>query len=110
VRRRRSKFGAVRTNGYASRFESRVADELRASLRPYETLAEQVPIKFACGAKYIADFAIADANGEIVRWVEAKGFVTPVWRLKLRLLRHEFPDIAARLTIVTPPKRGKKSK
>lgn len=110
MRKRRSKFGAIKTNGYASRFESRVADEMRATLRPGETLAEQVSIRFACGARYVCDFAIADANGEIVRWVEAKGFVTPVWRLKLRLLRHEFPDIAARLTIVTPPKRGKKAK
>lgn len=100
MRKRRAKYGAIRTNGYASRFESRVADELRASLRPGETLAEQVPIKFSCGARYVCDFAIADESGEIVRWVEAKGVETSTWRLKLRLLKHEYPDIFEKLDIV----------
>lgn len=110
MKRRRGKYRAIKTGHYASRFEAKVADDLRAALLPGETLAEQIPIRFACGARYVCDFAIADANGEIVRWVEAKGFATPVWRLKLRMLKHEWPDIAAKLTIVTPPKRGKKAK
>jgi hypothetical protein len=105
----RAKYGAIRTNGYASRFESRVADELRAALVPGETLLEQVTIKFQCGAKYVCDFAI-EVDGKITRYVEAKGMPTPVWRLKLRLLKHEHPAIAAMLTIVTPPKSGKKAK
>lgn len=107
-RRKRGKYGAVKTDGYASRFESQVAATVRSSLASGETMIEQVPIRFACGARYICDFAVADANGEIVRYVEAKGFSTPVWRLKLRLLKHERPDIAARLTIVTPTKKARK--
>jgi hypothetical protein len=97
---KRAKYRANRTNGYASRLESRVADSLRAGLAPGESLVEQVPILFACGAKYICDFAIM-RDGAIVRYIEAKGVETPVWRLKLRLLRHEHPQIADVLTIVT---------
>ena len=108
-RRRRGKYGAIKTGKYASRFEAKVAGDLRAALAPGETLGEQIPIRFACGAKYICDFVIADANGEIVRYVEAKGFATTVWKLKLRLLRYEHPDIASKLTIIEPPKRKKRS-
>lgn len=83
-----------------------VAAQQAALLSPGEELAEQIPIVFACGAKYICDFAVVNsATGEIVKWIEAKGFPTPVWRLKLRLLRHEYPDIYARLTVVTPSKK-----
>ena len=103
--RRRNKFGAVKTNGYASRLESKVADKLRAELAVGETLIEQVPIKFACGAKYICDFAIVrNDTGEIVRWIEAKGREMPVWRLKLRLLKHEHPVIYASLTVLRSAK------
>lgn len=103
---RTSKYRAVRTKGYASKFEAKVAADLRAALLPGETLIEQVPIKFACGAKYICDFAVV-VDGKIVRYIEAKGMATPVWRLKLRMLKHEHPDIAGNLTIVTATKRKK---
>lgn len=112
----RAKYRAKRINGYASRLESRVADSLRAGLAPGESLLEQVPISFACGAKYICDFAI-ERDGKVVRYIEAKGVETPVWKLKLRLLRHEHPQIADMLTIVSSKgskpcnaKRGKRSK
>lgn len=109
VRRRRGKYGAVKLDGYASRFEAMVAAQQRALLGDGETLVEQIPIKFACGAKYVCDFAVVK-EGQIVRYIEAKGFPTPVWRLKLRLLKHEYPDIYSRLTIVTPPKKKKRPK
>lgn len=73
---------------------------LRAQLEPGESLLEQVPISFACGAKYVCDFAI-ERDGQIVRYVEAKGVETPVWKLKLRLLQHEHPSIYESLTIVS---------
>ena len=103
--RRRGKYRAIKTNGYASRLEAACAKKLRDALQPGETLIEQVPIKYACGAKYLCDFAIVeDATGEIVRWVEAKGVETAVWRLKLRMLRHEHPGIYERLTIMRSAK------
>jgi hypothetical protein len=109
IRRALNKYRAVRVGQYASRFEATVAAQQRALLQPGETLIEQVPVKFACGAKSVLDFAVVK-DGKIVRYIEAKGFPTPVWRLKLRLIRHEHPDVFAMLTIVTPPKRKKKSK
>ena len=105
MKRRRGKFRAIKTvvgeNVYDSKLEARVAAALEGELRDGETLATQVAVRFACGAMYICDFAIADANGEIVRWVEAKGVEMPVWRLKLRLLKHERPDIYSRLEVIT---------
>ena len=100
-RRRGGKFRAIKTGDYASKLEARVAADLEGELGEGETLATQVPIRFACGAKYICDFAVADANGEIVRWIEAKGVEMPVWRLKLRLLKHEHPGIYSRLEVIT---------
>ena len=101
VRRKRNKFRAQPTNGFASRLESDVADKLARELGAGESLITQVPIQFACGAKYIVDFGIVnDATGEIVRYVEAKGQPLPVWRLKMRLLKYEFPLIYSRLTVI----------
>jgi hypothetical protein len=105
---KKSKYRAVRTGGYASKFEAKVAAELKSKLLPGETLIEQVPIKFACGAKYVCDFAVS-VDGKIVRYVEAKGMVTPIWKLKMRMLRHEHPEIAAALTVISAAKKkGKK--
>ena len=105
--RPRNKFGAIRTGGYASRFEASVAAQQRALLSDGETLIEQVPIKFACGAKYVCDFAVVK-DGRIVRYIEAKGLPTAVWRLKLRMLKHEYPEIHAILEIVRPRQGSKK--
>ena len=105
MRRRRGKYRAIKTVvagvEYASKLEARVAATLEGELRDGETLATQVPVRFACGAVYVCDFAIADSNGEIVRWIEAKGVEMPVWRLKLRILKHERPDIYSRLEVIT---------
>lgn len=108
--RKRNKFRAVRTNGYSSKFESKVAGELeRYCVDNGFTLHEQHKIKFACGAAYICDFVVCSSStGAIVSFVEAKGKETPVWRLKLRMLKHEFPDIHENLTIVFNRNKGGK--
>lgn len=107
MRRRRNKFGAVKTNGFDSRLESRTYDELltatdgfNADLRAVigvdvgDVITKQFPIKFACGAKHIVDFAIWSGDtGELVALVEAKGRSLPVWALKMRLLKHEMPSL-----------------
>lgn len=46
---------------------------------------------------YTPDFWVWEHTGEQY-WVETKGVETPVFRLKMRLFRHVFPD--ARLKIV----------
>ena len=107
---RKSKWSAIkREDGFASKFEAKVFRDLTAALLPGETLITQVPIKFACGAKLVLDFAVV-VDGKIVRYVESKGMETSIWRLKLRMLKHEFPEIANMLTVVTQPKWKKKAK
>ena len=104
----RNKYRAVRTNGYASKFEARVASEVHAlaASRGY-VVEEQVAIKFACGTKYLCDFVMTTSHAS--RWyIEAKGKETPVWRLKLRMLKHEYPEIYEKMVIVYA--RNKKGK
>ena len=111
--RKRNKFRAVKTTVdgkvYASRFESRVAAELeRHCLDNGWTLETQYPVKFACGAKAILDFVVRSEHGTIIWYVEAKGRSLPVWNLKLRMLRHEHPDIYEHLTVVYARNKGGK--
>jgi Protein of unknown function (DUF1064) len=97
-----SKYHAKRTNGYASKKEANRAAELQALARCGAILAlqEQVPFQLlpadpANGYErpliYIADFcyiAPPCANCEVpIRHVEdVKGFRTPVYKLKKRLM------------------------
>lgn len=99
MKRARRKYRNLPTNGFDSRFESSVADRLRFELLPGDELQTQVPIKFACGAKLVIDFAIV-RNGKVHRYVEAKGLETAVYKLKIRMLKHEHPDVFARLEVV----------
>jgi hypothetical protein len=105
--KKKAKYRAIRTGGYASRFEAKVAEQVRAELAPGELMHEQVTVVLGCGAKLVLDFAVS-VDGKIVRYIEAKGMETPVWRLKLRMLRHERPDIAGILQIVTAKPRKKR--
>ncbi len=40
---------------------------------------------------YIPDFRFFDEANKIMRWAEAKGFETDVWRIKRRLWKHYGP-------------------
>lgn len=92
--RYRNKYGAVRTNGYASKHEAEVAAKLHHledcaeihSLRKQVrfTLVEGVP---GCrGIEYVADFVyLDDTNHEHV--CDAKGFKTDVYKLKKRMMK-----------------------
>jgi hypothetical protein len=94
---------------YASKFEARVSAELEAFCAENKwTLEQQHVITFACGAKYLCDFVIRSDAGTVVLYVEAKGKETPVWRLKLRMIKHEHPDIYERLTVVHARNKGGK--
>lgn len=57
-------------------------------LKKIQNLECQPVFRFACGAKYIADFQY-DSNGKKVV-EDVKGFCTAVFNLKRRLLRHEY--------------------
>lgn len=89
---RPSKYGAVRTEGYASKHEAEVARNLRllASRGKIRNFQEQVRIELVPGKGklrpivYVADFVYYGLCG-IRHVVDAKGFRTDVYRLKKRL-------------------------
>lgn len=113
ARKTRNKFRAVKTTvdgvKYDSRFEARVAAELEAFCDANGwTLDRQYPVKFACGAKAILDFVVRSEHGTIIWYVEAKGRSLPVWNLKLRMIRHEHPDVFECLTVVHARNKGGK--
>lgn len=89
-----SKYHAVRTNGYASKKEARVAGELALLHRAGKILdlKEQVPFELVPGRngvrgiKYVADFTWVDAESGLPHIGDAKGMKTPVYALKKKLL------------------------
>ena len=89
-----SKYRAVRTNGYASKKEARVAGELAILARAGKILdlREQVPFVIAKGRNgvrsvtWYADFTWKDADTGIAHVADVKGYKTPVYVLKKRLL------------------------
>ena len=89
---KRSKYGAVRTNGYASKRESEYAGNLAVLERcgKITELREQVRVTLVEGQGkvrpivWVADFVYKDGYG-VVHYVDVKGFRTPVYRLKKRL-------------------------
>lgn len=113
ARKKRNKYRAVKTTvdgvAYASKFEAKVAAELEAHCDANGwVLGRQHPVKFACGAKAVLDFVVLSAAGTIIWYVEAKGRSLPVWNLKLRMIKHEHPDIYEHLTVVHARNKGGK--
>lgn len=88
----RSKYGAIRTGKYASKHEADIAAKLWALERAgnIRDLREQVPFELVKGRNgvkgisYIADFCYIDNEMPVV--ADAKGFRTPVYKLKKKLL------------------------
>ncbi len=97
-----SKYGNRRTNGYASKKEARRAQELRLleaaneitslaeqmrfELIPMQTDAEGKCIERAC--HYIADFVYKDNRLRETVVEDAKGFKTPDYIIKRKLMLH----------------------
>lgn len=93
-----SKYKAVRTNGYASKREANRAAELALLERsayigpvskqlPFELLPKAPELGYKTALRYVADFRYVDLRtGEIVV-EDVKGFKTPVYKLKKRLMR-----------------------
>jgi hypothetical protein len=99
----RNKFGAVRTNGYASKLEARYAADLaaRKAAPDGDVLAwiEQTPIKLPGGTRYVVDFLVFKRDGSW-EFVEVKGKSTDVWKMKMRLMAEAHPELYSRLTVV----------
>ena len=100
--RRQSKYGAVRTGGYDSRGEAARAAELRTLQEAGEIseLREQVPVVVSPdGCKRItlrADFTYIENGREVVE--DFKGFETPEFKLKWKLLRWKRPEAVLRIS------------
>lgn len=93
-----SKYRAVRTNGYASKKEAKRAGELKLleQLGEISDLLKQVKYvlipkdELGKEVSYTADFVYWD-NGQQQTIVEdVKGFRTPVYKLKRRLMWHQY--------------------
>jgi hypothetical protein len=97
-----NKFGAVRTNGYASKREAEYAADLglRKAALNGDVLdwLEQVPIKLP-GCKYVVDFLVLKRDGS-TELVEVKGHETAAWKSKMRALAELRPELFKRLTVV----------
>lgn len=96
MRRAKHKFRAVRTehNGrsYASKAEARYAqflDREKAEGRVLFWLS-QVPIQLPGKTRYVVDFQVFTADGE-VRFVDVKGVETETFRLKKRQVEDIYP-------------------
>lgn len=94
------KYRAKPTNGYASKREAAYADLLLTLKQAGQIIdwLEQVPIKLPGNNKYVVDFMVLDSTG--VRFIEVKGFMTPSFKIKLKLLAESRPEIYNRLEIV----------
>lgn len=96
MKRLRHKFGAVRTerNGrsYASKAEARYADRLAVEQHAGTVLfwLEQVPVQLPGKTKYVVDFLVFDADGN-VRFVDVKGMETPMFVLKKKQVEALYP-------------------
>jgi hypothetical protein len=92
----RHKFNAVRTEvdgvKFASKREARYYQELQLAQKSGELLffLRQVPLHLAGGVKYICDFLEFWKNGE-VRFVDTKGFRTPMYTAKRKMVEATYP-------------------
>jgi hypothetical protein len=97
------KFGAVRTNGYASKREADYAAQLdmrkRALNGDIVDWLEQVPVRLPGGVKHVIDFMLMMRDGS-VQFVEVKGMETQAWRNKVKQLRELRPEVFKKLIIV----------
>jgi hypothetical protein len=99
--RKPHKYRAQREGHYASKAEARYAQTLLTLKQAgaIEGWLEQVPVRLSNGITYRIDFMVISSAGD-VRFVEVKGFATREWKLKMRLLEGERPEIAKRLEVV----------
>jgi hypothetical protein len=92
----RHKFNAkpVEQNGrrYASKAEARYAQGLEWRKRAGEVVfwLEQVGIHLPGKTRYVVDFVIFEASGE-VRFVDVKGMETDTFRMKKRMVEELYP-------------------
>jgi hypothetical protein len=111
LKRRGNKYGAQRAEhrgvSYASKAEARHAAFLDLRIKAGEVQSWRPQVRFPLvvnGTKvgtYVADFEVlagygSESEGE--RWIEeVKGFETPVWKLKRKLMDALYPSVPIRV-------------
>lgn len=96
LHQKRNKYGAKVTYVDGIRFDSMREARYYQALRLRQAAGEiryflrQVPIHLPGGTKLVVDFMVVEADGRI-RFVDAKGRQTPVFRLKKREVEHHYP-------------------
>lgn len=94
--RRRSKHGNRPTTVDGIRFQSKREARLYERLKLQREAGEvsyflrQVPMHLPGGTRYIVDFIVFMRDGR-VRYLDAKGFETKVFKLKKREIQHHYP-------------------
>lgn len=106
-RARRSKYGNKHVTLNGEKFDSRAEAAYWLILLAWQAqkriknLERQVPFVFACGAKYVADFAYDDVFQRRNVVSDIKGVRTPIYKLKRKMMWTEFSIIIDEPTIDT---------
>lgn len=87
---------------YASKREMQVAAELqmlkaRGELLEYEEQPRFTLIPKPNRIDYVADFRVVWRDGGLEEYIDVKGVETPVFKMKMRLMRHFFPNVKIKL-------------
>lgn len=102
--RRENQFGQS-TEGYRSRFEKRVGDDLEKRDVPFGYEDQKVPYTIPAKVEtYVPDFTLP--NGILI---EAKGRFTPADRRKLKRVKASNPHLDIRLVFQAPGNRLNKN-
>lgn len=94
--RPKHKYRATRTEldgiKFGSKKEARYYQQLKILKRNGDIVffLRQVPLHLPGGVRYVCDFQVFWANGT-VEFVEVKGFPTPEWKIKKRLVEATYP-------------------
>lgn len=105
MKRVRHKFNAKRTKvgerTYASKAEARYAVALEHRKRAGEVIGwfEQVPIQLPGGIVFRLDFLVFESDGS-VRAIEIKGYETPAWKMKRKLVEESYPWLPLEVEMV----------
>ena len=92
-----SYYNIKKSGKYDSRFEAGVAQELELRKRAHDIkdFKEQVTIPLAVNGYHICNYRIdfvIEHNDGTIEYLEAKGFSTPVWKLKWKLFEAIYAD------------------
>lgn len=96
------KYNAKKTEIDGITFDSRRESERYIELKIMKTAGEikdfELQPKFLLhgGIKYIADFKVIHNDGKVV-YEDVKGIETPVFKLKKKLLKADYPDVELRI-------------